>query len=70
MDSDRHSKNSKLYKQIYRERNLIRAWRKVKSNGQKSTLKETQDQIRTFDSESEREIRKIQSLLRSRNYSF
>jgi len=41
-----------------------------KSNGQKSMLRETQDQVKSFDSESEKNISIIQSQLRSREYKF
>jgi len=70
MSSDVHIEVSTLYKKIYNINNLTRAWIKVKSNGEKSTLKETREKIKAFDTRSKEAISKIQTALRKQSYTF
>jgi len=70
MNSDAKKQNSALYKKIYNKANLDQAWNKVRSNGRQSSLRETQDKIRTFESKAEFNIKQIQKELRAQNYCF
>ena len=60
----------KLYEEIKKLRFLYHAWNRIKSNGSKSPLRETQQAIKNFDQYSLENLKKIQRLLSKHEFKF
>lgn len=60
----------KLFDEVSTQAILMRAWKKIRANGVRSSLPETQQAIEQFDLKAETHIRRIQSLIRSQKFTF
>lgn len=60
----------KLFEEVTKQATLLRAWRKIRSNGIRSSLHLTQQAVEQFDKNYLTDIRRIQSRLRSNKFSF
>jgi len=60
----------KLFDKASEQNNLFAAWRHIRSNGISSKSPETRNAVEAFDEDPVRNIRSIQSLLRSGQFEF
>ena len=69
-DPKYHLQKSRLFKRTTEQAALLRAWRKVYSNGSSSRSIETQNEVKNFADDINKKIKKIQRELRGDQFVF